>query len=203
MNKSKVCQRIIEQYKSGDKEVINELPPVIDGMVHSLITEYGKRGDRDELYQVAWKAIMEAIEKYDPDKNTLFVTYVYRGIKWAILNYIKSENKHKTQVDTKVNQTKIIVYLEKPINSVYTDSIHLSDILPGDDDVERAAILSIMKDELYKSFQSYPPKQQRILELYFEGKPQYEIAHELDITYAYVSKTIHKFFNEEVNKFQD
>lgn len=203
MNKSKVCQRIIEQYKSGDKEVINELPPVIDGMVHSLISKYGKRGDRDELYQVAWKAIMEAIEKYDPDRNTLFITYAYRGIKWAILNYIKSENKHKTEVNTELNHTKMIVHLEKPIKSVYTESIHLSDILPGDDNVERAAILSIMKDELYKSFQNYPPKQQRILELYFEGKPQYEIAHELDITYAYVSKTIHKFFNEEVSKFQN
>ena len=77
MNKSKVCQRIIEQYKSGDKEVINELPPVIDGMVHSLISKYGKRGDRDELYQVAWKAIMEAIEKYDPDRNTLFSPHLH------------------------------------------------------------------------------------------------------------------------------
>ena len=99
MNKSKLCQQIVERYKSGELEAINELPPVIDGMIYSIIKKYGKNYDKEELYQVSWQAIMTSLTTYDVSRETLFITYVYNSIKWAIMNYIKSEKKHKTEYD--------------------------------------------------------------------------------------------------------
>ena len=57
-----------------------------------------------------------------------------------------------------------------------------------------------MTSKVFESFKDYPPKQKQILEMYFNGVPQYIIANELDITYAYVSKTIRLYFENGVSK---
>ena len=51
--KANKCQEIIEQYKNGNTQVINELPEYIDGMIYSLLKPYKLYPDRDEMYQVA------------------------------------------------------------------------------------------------------------------------------------------------------
>ena len=200
MNKSKLCQQIVERYKAGELEAINELPPVIDGMIYSIIKRYGKNYDKEELYQVSWQAIMTSLTTYDVSRETLFITYVYNSIKWAIMNYIKSEKKHKTEYDEENNCIKVVVSIDKPINLAHTDSICIEDIISGEDNVERQVIKELMTSKVFESFKDYPPKQKQILEMYFNGVPQYIIANELDITYAYVSKTIRLYFENGVSK---
>ena len=81
------CQEIIEQYKNGNTQVINELPEYIDGMIYSLLKPYKLYPDRDEMYQVAWQAIMKCVEHYDPNRGTMFTTFAYPAIKRELRQY--------------------------------------------------------------------------------------------------------------------
>ena len=53
-------------------------------------------GGNEDSSQVGIIAIFEAIKTYDKAFNQTFGTYVYKKVKYAILNYLKKERKNKT-----------------------------------------------------------------------------------------------------------
>lgn len=205
--KSIMCQQIVEQYKNGDTEVINELPQYIDSMIYSLLKPYKLYPDRDEMYQVAWQAIMKCVEHYDPSRGTLFTTFAYPAIKRELRQYRQRIDKHqKYKVENGENVYKILPldgYIEVK-NHGHTRYTALTNILVSDTQVENTAFINELRKVIVQELNNYKnEKQKAIIADYLYGIKGTYIAYQYNVSPPYVSRVVRDFFNkvkEEINK---
>lgn len=61
-------------------------------LIKSIIKPFIYNNNYDDLYQEAYIALLETIEKYDNKYNTKFSTFAYLNIRWKILKYINSQH---------------------------------------------------------------------------------------------------------------
>lgn len=205
--KSIMCQQIVEQYKNGDTEVINELPQYIDSMIYSLLKPYKLYPDRDEMYQVAWQAIMKCVEHYDPSRGTLFTTFAYPAIKRELRQYRQRIDKHqKYKVENGENVYKILPldgYIEVK-NHGHTRYTALTNILVSDTQVENTAFINELRKVIVQELNNYKnEKQKAIIADYLYGIKGTYIAYQYNVSPPYVSRVVRDFFNkvkEEISK---
>ena len=202
--KSLMCQQIVEQYKNGDTEVINELPQYIDSMIYSLLKPYKLYPDRDEMYQVAWQAIMKCVEHYDPSRGTLFTTFAYPAIKRELRQYRQRIDKHqKYKVENGENVYKILPldgYIEVK-NHGHTRYTALTNILVSDDEVENTAFINELRKIIVQELNKYKnEKQKAIIADYLYGIKGIYIAYQYNVSPPYVSLVVRNFFNKVKNE---
>ena len=202
--KSIMCQQIVEQYKNGDTEVINELPQYIDSMIYSLLKPYKLYPDRDEMYQVAWQAIMKCVEHYDPSRGTLFTTFAYPAIKRELRQYRQRIDKHqKYKVENGENVYKILPldgYIEVK-NHGHTRYTALTNILVSDTQVENTAFINELRKVIVQELNNYKnEKQKAIIADYLYGIKGTYIAYQYNVSPPYVSRVVRDFFNKVKNE---
>lgn len=202
--KSIMCQQIVEQYKNGDTEVINELPQYIDSMIYSLLKPYKLYPDRDEMYQVAWQAIMKCVEHYDPSRGTLFTTFAYPAIKRELRQYRQRIDKHqKYKVENGENVYKILPldgYIEVK-NHGHTRYTPLTNILVSDDEVENTVFINELRKIIVQELNKYKnEKQKAIIADYLYGIKGIYIAYQYNVSPPYVSLVVRNFFNKVKNE---
>ena len=202
--KSLMCQQIVEQYKNGDTEVINELPQYIDSMIYSLLKPYKLYPDRDEMYQVAWQAIMKCVEHYDPSRGTLFTTFAYPAIKRELRQYRQRIDKHqKYKVENGENVYKILPldgYIEVK-NHGHTRYTALTNILVSDTQVENTAFINELRKVIVQELNNYKnEKQKAIIADYLYGIKGTYIAYQYNVSPPYVSRVVRDFFNKVKNE---
>ncbi len=66
-----------------------------EGLIAKIAWSFARstRMDFDDLFQEGCIALLEAEEKFDPDRGVRFSTFAYWAIKNHILNYINREKK--------------------------------------------------------------------------------------------------------------
>ena len=205
--KANKCQEIIEQYKNGNTQVINELPEYIDGMIYSLLKPYKLYPDRDEMYQVAWQAIMKCVEHYDPSRGTMFTTFAYPAIKRELRQYRQRIDKHnKYKVENGENVHKVLpldAYVQVK-NCGNTRYVSLSNLLVSDCHVEDSAFINELRRVILEQLNSYDNEKQRaIIADYLYGIKGKYIAYQYNVSPPYVSRVVRDFFNkvkEEISK---
>ena len=202
--KSIMCQQIVEQYKSGDTEVINELPQYIDSMIYSLLKPYKLYPDRDEMYQVAWQAIMKCVQHYDPSKGALFTTFAYPAIKRELRQYRQRIDKHqKYKVENGENVYKVLPldgYIEVK-NHGHTRYTTLTNILVSDDQVENTVFINELRKIIVQELNKYKnEKQKAIIADYLYGIKGTYIAYQYNVSPPYVSLVVRNFFNKVKNE---
>lgn len=201
------CQEIIEQYKNGNTQVINELPEYIDGMIYSLLKPYKLYPDRDEMYQVAWQAIMKCVEHYDPNRGTMFTTFAYPAIKRELRQYRQRIDKHnKYKVENGENVHKVLpldAYVQVK-NCGNTRYVSLCNLLVSDCHVEDSAFINELRRVILEQLDSYDnEKQKAIIADYLYGIKGKYIAYQYNVSPPYVSRVVRDFFNkvkEEISK---
>jgi RNA polymerase sigma factor for flagellar operon FliA len=72
------------------EEVILEHTPLVRYVVNRISVRLPSHIDLDDLYSTGVMGLMDAVEKYDPDKNCKFKTYAEFRIKGAILDQLRS-----------------------------------------------------------------------------------------------------------------
>ena len=205
--KANKCQQIVEQYKNGNTEAINELPQYIDSMIYSLLKPYKLYPDRDEMYQVAWQAIMKCVEHYDPSRGTLFTTFAYPAIKRELRQYRQRIDKHqKYKVENGENVYKILPldgYIEVK-NHGHTRYTALTNILVSDTQVENTAFINELRKVIVQELNNYKnEKQKAIIADYLYGIKGTYRAYQYNVSPPYVSRVVRDFFNkvkEEISK---
>lgn len=212
MSKGANAQVIIERYLGGDLDAINELVPFMDGMIKSIIKKHGKGWEFEELYQVAWVALMRCLKSYDINKGVLFTSFSYTAIERDIMQYKKKASKHRSQYDKEGNCTRILVSLDGHIANNSSKKmggdcvgITLGDIIV-DDKVDIEA--QIVEKELKPLVIAYAnmidnSNQQFIVMNYLAGAKQNWIAEQLQVSCGYVSRVISEFCSsckKELNK---
>ena len=60
--------------------------------VHQFIAKHG--GRLDDLMSEAGQAYLMARDTYDPSKGKKFSTWVANHVQWALLNFVREENRH-------------------------------------------------------------------------------------------------------------
>ena len=198
------CQEIIEQYKNGNTQVINELPEYIDGMIYSLLKPYKLYPDRDEMYQVAWQAIMKCVEHYDPSRGTMFTTFAYPAIKRELRQYRQRIDKHnKYKVENGENVHKVLpldAYVQVK-NCGNTRYVSLSNLLVSDCHVEDSAFINELRRVILEQLNTYDnEKQKAIIADYLYGIKGKYIAYQYNVSPPYVSRVVRDFFNKVKNE---
>ena len=79
-----------------------------DGLIYSIIKNYPKRYDRDDLYQVAMLGLIDAYKHYDKSQNTKFSTYAYYYIVGEVNKYIRESSSLKVSKNLIDLKKKII-----------------------------------------------------------------------------------------------
>jgi len=72
------------------EEIVLEHTPLIRYIVNRIAVRLPSHIDLDDLHNTGVIGLMDAIEKYDPDKNCKFKTYAEFRIKGAILDQLRS-----------------------------------------------------------------------------------------------------------------
>jgi RNA polymerase sigma factor for flagellar operon FliA len=72
------------------EQIVLEHTPLIRYIVNRIAVRLPSHIDLDDLYNTGVIGLMDAIEKYDPEKNCKFKTYAEFRIKGAILDQLRS-----------------------------------------------------------------------------------------------------------------
>lgn len=88
---------LMRRYKAtGDVELRNQL--VMHYLQHINVAIYSMRSillsnvPYEDFFDQGVLALIECIERYDPDRGASFHTYSYMGIRGAILKYLRKQN---------------------------------------------------------------------------------------------------------------
>ena len=197
MSMSDTCQVLVERYLDGKENALNELVPKIEGIIKSIIRHFHGAAEFEDLYQVGWVAIMKCLQLYDKDSNTKFTSYAYKAIQNEMIIYVTNQNKHKSKYDDDGNCLKGFIPIDSQISNKQFEGTYLTvgdTIEDTSIDMETEIMIELCKPVVDKMIQDIPNKlQKQTLELYMEGVKQKDIADTLEITPAYVSKTIKEF----------
>lgn len=194
---SATIQEIVERYKQGEKEAINELPPHMEKMIYSILQPYKRYPDIEDMYQVAWQTIMRCLNKYDAGRGALFTSFVYTAIKRDLWRYRKSVDKHKSNYNGDNVCTMKVMPLEGKmqvtVNGVKVTKQAIDMLVMEDRIDEHTALLDlrIILPEILEEIQN--AKVRAIIIDYINEVKQKEIAERYDVSAAYVSKVISDF----------
>lgn len=200
MSKSEKCQEIIQRYYNGDTEAINELVDNIEGMLKSIVKKFLRGQDFEDLYQVAWLAVMKCVQLYDINSDTKFTSYVYKAVENDLVLYTRKQNKFKSKYDDDGNCIIGFIPMDSQISNKMYEGTYMTvgETIPDESqDVEHESLINTVRPIIYEVAHTFTNENQHeILLMYLQGIKQTDIATQLNITPAYVSKTIKVFNNK-------
>ena len=198
--KEKEKTELLRRMHSGDKSARDEL---INGnlrLVLSVVQRFTNRGENpDDLFQVGCIGLIKAIDNFDINQNVRFSTYAVPMIIGEIRRYLRDNNSmrvsrsirdvayHAMQEKEKLVLEAIVepVSLYEPVFSDGGDTIYVMDQL-GDSGDDGSWLDEIIFRE---SVENLPEREKKILYLRFlKGKTQMEVAGEIGISQAQVSR---------------
>lgn len=88
---------VMLRYKeSGDAELRNQLvlhyAANVTAAIRSMRSILLSRIPAEDFFNQGIVALMECIEKYDPDRGASFETFSFRAVRGALLNYLRRQN---------------------------------------------------------------------------------------------------------------
>lgn len=190
-----------------------------EGLIYSIISNYPKRFDHDDLYQVGMIGLIDAYKHFDSNKDTKFSSYAYYYIVGEVNKYIRESSSLKVSkelIDVKKKVLKarelmtqrlgreptnleVSLYLDIDINLIdnallATDEVSNIDTLDGFryfDNVD-AEILDL-KDEINKLSND---EKKLIYARYFNEMTQSETSNLLGISQVQVSRNESKILTK-------
>ena len=210
--KEKEKTELLRRMHSGDKSARDEL---INGnlrLVLSVVQRFTNRGENpDDLFQVGCIGLIKAIDNFDINQNVRFSTYAVPMIIGEIRRYLRDNNamrvsrsirdvayhamQEKEKLVAKLGRDPTVeeiakaivepVSLYEPVFSDGGDTIYVMDQL-GDSGDDGSWLDEIIFRE---SVENLPEREKKILYLRFlKGKTQMEVAGEIGISQAQVSR---------------
>lgn len=92
----------------------------LGAIVQHAVKKYGGKGNsligRDDVYQLAWLAYKTCVDKYDPNKGTLFRTYYMRRLHGIIREEFRNLRPGKRRGGISVCSDEAIIEQGEPDN---------------------------------------------------------------------------------------
>ena len=135
-------ENLFKEYRRIDpsqkEDLILQFAPLIKLIVNRIALRLPPHVDSEDLINSGVIGLMDAIEKYDPTKNTSFKTYAEFRIKGAILDELRTLDWFPRSIRQKVNRLEsAYANLERQLGRAATDE-------------EVAAALNVDLDEFYE-----------------------------------------------------
>lgn len=94
MDEEKAIELFKEYKRTGDKQIRNQLVENYLHVAEILAKKFSNRGvEFDDLFQVASEALIQGVEKFDPDLGNRFSTYITPTITGIIKNYFRDYSR--------------------------------------------------------------------------------------------------------------
>ena len=149
-------------------------------LVLSVVQRFAQRGENlDDLFQVGCIGLIKAIDNFDPAQNVRFSTYGVPMIIGEIRRFLRDNNAlrvSRSLRDTAYKAMQARETLEKQLGRE-----------PTVNEIAQQAGLSRL--QFRETVASLTPREKRIMELrYLKGETQMEVAREIGISQAQVSR---------------
>ncbi len=108
-------EELIPIAKTGDKQAIQTLYDNNIGIMHMLIFEnHISKQDRDDLLQECYFVLINCINRYDANKDILFISYLSQAITWMIQRKKNLMKKHDNDISlySKINDAENIELID-------------------------------------------------------------------------------------------
>ena len=212
---SKEKKELFVKIKSGDEEARQTFINSNLRLVLSIIQKFSNRGEQvDDLFQVGCIGLIKAIDNFDLSQDVQFSTYAVPMIIGEISRSLRdiaykavtarekfiSENNREPSVTElakiiEVNREDLVIALEaiqdtvsmyEPIFQEGGDTLCIKDQIKDDENTESAWSQTITIKEAIKKLTE---REQLIINLrFFDGYTQVEVADEIGISQAQVSR---------------
>ena len=144
--------------------------------------------EQDDLVQVGLMGLWKAIDKFDPSKESKFLTYADRIIDSQIGNLVREHSQNTIwRLQTSKADTWKIVYLDEPLDDAGEDTIDSLIALPCAKLPEQLCIEQETMAELHEAMDVLPDRESVYIQYQF-GFTDYE-AHPLTETAQYFRLT--------------
>ena len=161
--------RLWYAYKNNNDEdarcqIIESYQP----LVFKCVRQFIKAEFVMDLVQEGIVGLIEAVERYEPEKNIAFSLYAVHRIKGRIMNYLKKEYKGE--------------------QFVYSDILtEEQEFIASDINVSEQAEKNFLNNYIQKEMLRLPDKERIVLDsVYLKDRPPQELAQSLDISLAHV-----------------
>ena len=146
-------------------------------LVLSVVQRFAQRGENlDDLFQVGCIGLIKAIDNFDPAQPVRFSTYGVPMIIGEIRRFLR-DNALESVVEP--------LSLDEPVYTDGGDAMYVIDQV-RDPDSEESWISGL---QFRDTVAALSPREKRIMELrYLRGKTQMEVAQEIGISQAQVSR---------------
>lgn len=138
-------QQTVIKAKNGDKlsqqEIINKFTPYV---IKAAASTYVSGYEMEDLKQIGYISILNAISKYNPDKNSNFTSYVITAIKNNFYYLIRREGK-----ENYVQSLNKMVYEDMEMMDTIIDDYDLEEDYVREDEIKRLkeALKTLTKTE--------------------------------------------------------
>ena len=167
---------LMRKYKAtGDVELRNQL--VMHYLQHINVAIYSMRSillsgvPYEDFFDQGVLALIDCIERYDPDRGASFHTYSYMGIRGAILKYLRKQNwlpNNAWDARKKISQGRTALeqqLLRQPTDAELADHIGMSEQELSQSLMEIAAVDTLSFDELLEQTYDGILTQARLLDM--------------------------------------
>jgi RNA polymerase sigma factor (sigma-70 family) len=194
----------LSQSNSSQNELANqELYRRFTPLIHKLANKIGCNPFIvEDLVQVGSLALMDALAKYDLNRNTQLITYLYPCLKGSMINLLKKERKYSASYNS-IDEYPILKSLSEPIPEklLQKNSESLVEDRIADNKEtncpHRIAFLKEFIELIDKACSLLSDQQHRVFKLYIvdELRPS-EIANMLNISRPRVTVILKKALNK-------
>ena len=194
--KNEEAQALLERAKAGDKAAREELISGNLRLVLSVIQKFSGRGENvDDLFQVGCIGLIKAIDNFDVSQNVRFSTYGVPMIAGEIRRYLRDNSSVRVSRSLGIRREEVVFSLDaisdpvslfEPVYSDAGESVCVMDQIRDDRDTDESWLERLA---LSDAISALGEREKRILALrYYDGKTQMEVADEIHISQAQVSR---------------
>ncbi|TCS80498.1 sigma-70 family RNA polymerase sigma factor [Pectinatus cerevisiiphilus] len=159
-----------QQYKKdGDEQARCRIIEAYQPLVFKCVRPFCKMDAAMDLVQEGTVGLIEAVERYDPDKNVAFSLYAVHRIKGRILNYLNKESAKDKYC------------------SLYDFFDDVAAMVDDKADVQNQAEKNFLTGQVQKIMLRLPPKERAVLDgVYLKDKAPQELANNMQVSLSHV-----------------
>lgn len=158
-----------EYKKNNDEQARCRLIESYQPLVFKCVRPFSRVDFVMDLIQEGTVGLIEAVEKYDPDRNVAFSLYAVHRIKGRILNYLDKGGKGNKACS---------------LYELFDDIIMIAD---ENIDVQGQAERNFLTGQVREIMRRLPPKERAILDgVYLKDKAPQELADMMEVSLSHV-----------------
>ena len=183
-------EELFEKIKKGDKAAREKYIRGNLRLVLSVIRRFSNHNENmDDLFQIGCIGLMKSIDNFDPTIGVKFSTYAVPMIIGEVRRYLRDNSAYRiprSLRDTAYQAIQTPLSLFDPVYTDGGDTLYVMDQISDKKNKEEAWVKNLVLDDALKLLDD---RARQIIKLrFFEGKTQIEVAEEINISQAQVSR---------------